>query len=174
MKKLFIFILIMSLICPVFALSEIDVASMSDNELKEMISLCSDELRNRAKTPDEWILIFEYESIKIYQIGEATIGSKKIISIPVAIINDMDFDVYISTNYELCNGWEISGWGYGVMANAKKKTELHFFADDAFIEELEDVKSLRFAWCVKNDSTNEYILRQKEAEEYSYLLASKN
>ena len=168
MRKLFTFILIFTLLLPVISRSETDVTSMSDQELKDMITSCSDELRNRAKIPEQWILIFEYESIKIYQIDDATISSNKIISVPVAIINDMDFDIYVTTVDEQINGWEVSGWGYSVSHNAKKKTELRFFADDAFVNSLDDVVSLKFSWWVQNDTESKYIYKQEEAEEHRF------
>ena len=85
MKKLIVVILIFAMILPAAVIAE-GMASMSDQELKDAIAMYSRELASRHTNQDGWVLIFEYESVQVYQVGEARIGSSGIITVPVAVI----------------------------------------------------------------------------------------
>ena len=167
MKKLLTLILALALILPAAALADPDVKSMTDQQLRDLISACSAELQARATTPEGWILLLEYESVQLYQIGEAKLGSSKIITVPVAIINNSDKDVSIDAADVLCNGWEIDCWGPKASANTKKKGELQFFADDSDVESLEDVSSILFVWKIW-DSDYNVIYKDEEPAEHRF------
>ena len=167
MKKLITMLLILTLSVPALALAEYNVESMTDAELKDTIKKCSDELASRYTTPDGWILLFEYESVQIYQIGEARLGSTLIIKVPIAIINNYDFDIHVNLYKASCNGWEISTWPIEAPANLKKKSELYFFADDSDITTLDDVTSLRFVWDIHDDDYKK-IYKQDVPEEHRF------
>lgn len=170
MKKLLTIILTLALILPAAAFADgQDVASMSDQELKDMIALCSSELQKRSATPDGWILLFEYEGAAIYQIGEAEISSTKyFLNIPVAVVNDSDQTIKFSPSRITCNGWEIDGNTCGANAHSKKMDTLSFYIEYAYqIEALEDITSLQFAWTAY-DWDFKALFREEEVSEHRF------
>lgn len=149
MKKLFTLILALALILPAATLADPDVKSMTDQQLRDLISACSAELQARATTPEGWILLFEYEGSAVYQIGEAKVSSsKKYLNVPVAVVNNTDQSITFSPSYTTCNGWEINTFGCDASGNAKKKTELIFSLEDAEVQSLDEITSLKFLWIV--------------------------
>jgi hypothetical protein len=166
MKKLITITLILAMLLPAAVICE-DISAMSDQELKDAITMYSRELASRQTNPDGWILIFEYESVQVYQVGEAKIGSAGIITIPVAVINNFDRRVKLHPQKIQCNGWEIDSWGCDASANSKKKGEINFFAGDAFVSSLDDVSSLTFIWELEDGDYNT-IYKQETPEEHRF------
>ena len=159
MRKLLAIIMFFAIILPSAALSDIDVASMTDKELKDIISICSDELRARATIPQEWVLLFDCDTVQVYQTDEAYIGKTfKNLYVPIAVINDMDYDVIVSLKNIKCNGWEILDELCGASAKSKKKEDLSFNIDDAFVDSIDQITSFSFQWCV--------IVSKEKAESY--------
>ena len=117
---------------------------------------------------DDWDLIFDCDYVQIYQIGDVKIGSEKIIHIPVAIINKTDHYISIYISNVLCNGWEIDAYSPNVSPGAKKKGEILFWADKAFVEELDDVLSLQFCWRIEDGTENKTLFKQGEREEHRF------
>ena len=161
MKKLLTMILALALILPAAAMADPDVKSMTDQQLRDLISACSAELQARATTPEGWVLLVESESVQLYQIGEAMISDNQIITIPVAVVNNSDIDVRVEPEDILLNGWEIDCWGAKASANSKKKGELEFFAYDSDVKSLEDVSSFVFRFEIRDNDYN--VLYKDEA-----------
>lgn len=161
MKRIIVLILSLVLICST-SYADIDVKSMTDQELKSIISSCSSELRSRQTVPPDWVLLFEYKSVQIYQIDEAEIDRFGYLDVPVAICNDMDFPVLVSLHDAKCNGWEIYSDGCSASAKSKKKDKLTFKVSDAFVESIDTINSLSFSWWFINrdntkDSYKEFV-----------------
>ena len=157
MKKILSLILTLFLLMPVFANADLDVSAMSDQELKDTIAACSAELRARATVSPDWVLLFEYRSVKVYQTGDAEIDRFGRLIIPVAIINDMDYPVLISIQDAKCNGWEIFSDGCSTKTgNSKVKDILTFDIRDANIESIDQIDSLTFSWWfINRDNTKD-------------------
>ena len=166
MKRLITIIMILAMIMPTISLADFDAKCMTDQQLKEIISICSNELQSRVTTADGWVLLFEYEGASIYQIGKAELSSNKSLSFPVAVINNRDEKVNFEPRTVTCNGWEIDAHGCGASANTKKKGEIYFFAEDADIESLDDITSLKFSWTVCDWNYN--VVFKTDVEEYRF------
>ncbi len=169
MKKLITIILILALILPAAALSDIpDVSGKTDQELKDLISACSIELRERASTPDGWVLLFEYDGIQLYQIDEAEIflGSLRV---PVALCNNTDRDTLLCVKDCLCNGWDITGGSCSAKHNSKKKDSLYFHTENSDVKSIDEITSLQFRWDLI-DTTEKAVsvYEQTEPEEHRF------
>ena len=168
MKKLIATILIIILL-PIAAMADLpDVTGMTDQELKDLISACSQELRARNTSEPEGILLFEYEGARIYQTGKAEINFMGYLEIPVAIYNDMDIGISFGMDNVTCNGWDIYGSSVGASAKAKKKDTLMFSVPDAEVKSMDQIDSLRFKWTVTNTETYMFIFKQEEQEEHRF------
>ena len=85
MKKLLTIILAVSLLLPAIALADLpDVTAYTDQELKDLISACSAELRARNTEEPAGTLVFEHEGVKLYQTGNPRFSSDYMY-IPVSI-----------------------------------------------------------------------------------------
>ena len=167
MKKLIATILIIILL-PIAALADLpDVTGMTDQELKDLISACSQELMTRNTSEPEGILLFEMDGFKVFQTGAAEISSG-FMRIPVTLYNENDFGVSISPYETNCNGWDIWSGGGSVSANAKSKETLSFSVEDAEVTEIDQIESLKFVWLVYNTDTYDEIYEQKEKEEHRF------
>lgn len=155
MKKLFTLLLVLALALPALVLADPDVTSMTDQELRDMITACSAELRARTTEETDGTLLFETEGLKLYQIGEPRVSSDYLY-IPVAIYNDLDFQVSLSPNVPKINGWEIYSSGASANAKSKKKGELSFKIADADVTALDQIDSFVFGWSVFNMDTWEF------------------
>ena len=165
MRKLLAIILILTIILPVVAFSEESLKSVSNEYLKQAISMISEELRSRAKDiSTDWILIFECKGVKLYQTGEARIEFKKLY-VPVVLVNDLDFEITVSTHDVRCNGWEIDSYPCGTLAHAKKKAEICFCVNDAFVESIDQINSLNFKWWVINSDDIETYFKGEQEEQ---------
>lgn len=158
MKKIIAFFLLITFLFPVIALSEFDYSSMTNEELKEIISLCSAELRARETIDPDWVLLFDCDTVKIYQYDNAEISIFGSLRVPVVVINEMDYDIIVSIKKAKCNGWEIYSDGPSASAQSKKKDTLSFSVDEAFVESIDQINSLEFIWNV--------IIRKEKAETY--------
>ena len=163
MKKLFTMLVVIVLAMPAIAMADLDVASMTDQELRDMIAACSAELRTRNTVEPDGTLLFETEGLRLYQIGEPHISSDYLY-IPVAVHNDLGFQLSLSPKVAKINGWEVYSNGVLVSAEAKKKDELSFKIADADVTELAQIDSIRFAWTVFNMDTWEFPYEGEEEE----------
>ena len=169
MKKLIILILALSLLLPVVALADLpDVTAMSDQELKDMITACSAELRNRATEDPDGILIFECDGLKIYQIEDASITSSGSLYVKIAIYNELDHDLHIRPDKVMCNDWEIYSGLCTVSANAKTKSIMSFSLDDANVSSLDQIESFRFIWDIKTKDTYETVFKDDDRIEHRF------
>ena len=167
MKKLITVILILSLLLPAAALAT-DVTSMTDQELKEMIAICSAELISRNTTDISGTLLFEHEGVQLFQNGDAVIGSGGFLRIPVIIVNNTNHEMCISIEDAICNGWSIYSSGASTVANSKKKDDLSFNVGDADVTSLDQIISLSFKWSVLNFDTFDTVYKQGEQEEHRF------
>lgn len=168
MKKILSIILLFVLLIPSVSSTESVVSSRTDQELKDMIALCSSELRSRHKNPDGWILIFEYSDIKVYQIDDAEIFLGSLL-VPVAIVNDSNRDILLCTEDCLCNGWEIYSGSISAKMNTKKKETLSFELSESDAKSIDQIISLQFRWNLIDTTEKAVsIFEQDEREEHHF------
>lgn len=168
MKKLITVILILSLILPAAALSDLpDVTAFSDQELKDLISACSQELMARNTSEPEGVLLYEYEGVRVYQTGDAYISSRYLY-VPVAVYNDMDHEMVISVENCQINGWDVFGSNCRASGKAKKKDDIAFNIEDADVTSIDQISSLRFVWQVYDYEDRKTVYTQEEPEEHRF------
>ena len=175
MKKLIIVILILALILPAVAMADFDLASMmdlssiSDEQLQNIISNCSAELMARHTTEPEGTLIFEYEGVKVYQTGKAEVNAfTGFLTVPVAVYNDTDSEMVISAENTHCNGWDISAGNCRASAKSKKKDDIYFDITDADVKTIDQIDSLNFKWQVYDYDHYSTIYTQEKSEEHRF------
>ena len=167
MKKLITIILAMAMLLPAVALADLpDVTSLSDQELKDLIEVCSAELASRDTAKEEETLLFDQDGVKLYQTGEAYVYDEYLY-VPVAIHSEKDFELSLGMENVKINGWETYSNGVFVIAGAKKKDKLTFKIADADISEISQIESLEFSWVVFNNETWEFLYRG-EIEEHRF------
>ena len=167
MKKLITIILALSMLIPAVSLADLpDVTVLSDQELKDLITAASAELIARNADGSAGTLVFECEGVKLYQIGEPRLSSDYMY-IPVAVYNDLDYELTFMPNAAKINGWEVYSSGVTVVAKAKKKGEISFKISDADVKETSQIESLRMSWQIFNQETWD-IMKVSEEEEYRF------
>lgn len=150
MKKTFVFLIavIMLLAIPVEAFAEMpDFASMTDEELHEIIGLARNELKKRELNFEEKMILFEQDGVTVYFTGEYEVygSDSKFIKLFVTAVNDSDRDVNVQEDAFVINGWDVYGSGiHGITAHHKKKDEFTFNLSDADITTYEEIEEILF------------------------------
>ena len=166
MKKLFTMLLVLALALPALALADPDVTSMTDQELRDMITACSAELMARATVDPDGILLFEYDGFCVYQTGDAAMKNGDIV-IPVLLVNNRDVATSIGIRDAVCNGWEIKVTsGTDVTEKAKRMDEIRIKVKDLNLSSLDDVESLIFRWTATEGVM--YVFKEEERTEHRF------
>jgi len=173
MKKLLSLLLVMIML-PIAALANsidlttmFDFSTMTDDALKNIISLCSAELRSRASSDPEGVLLFEYDKIRLYQTGDPYINYG-ILYIPVVICNDGDYEAFVSPDNTICNGWSIYSSGCSTLANSKKKDAISFKIEDAEVTSVDQITSLLFVWNIFDMGTFNTTYQDEQPTEHRF------
>ena len=165
-KRVIILALILSLFANI-SFAELEVSSMTDDELKAIITLCSSELRSRHTVEEEGILIFDQGGMRLYQIGEAEITFRGRISIPVMIYNDLEINAALSPTWVVCNGYSIGGnCGSSLPPKSKKESILDFSSEDLKLSSLDEIDSFIFGWSIYSFDVGSVL--QTESEEHRF------
>lgn len=168
MKKL-LCILVAVLLIPAAVLAGPDVSSMTDQELRDLISQCSAELMARNNDDAAGVLIFDESGVRVYQIGEAYINRiTGRLMVRAAIYNDTEYNLYVGIDKAHCNGWDIQGGCGNVSAHSKSKNDLYLTVVDADVSDLSQIDSLSFAWTAFSMDTFDYYIYQETPEEYRF------
>ena len=157
------------LLCSV-ALAEVDVSGLSDQELKDLISDCSAELRKRAASTDpEGVLLFDQGGMRLYQTGDAFVSDSGRLEIPVALYNDLETTTAgLSPESVVCNGVFVYGYlGPWIPPQSMTFTELDFATEDCRIDSVDDVFSLLFQWQIYSPEEG-VMLKTPEREEHRF------
>ena len=169
MKRLITIFLILALVVPAATLADIDVSSMSDQELKDMIAACSSELTARASLEPDGILLFNAGGMRMYQTGDAYINKTGLLCIPVVVCNDLNERAAINLKDETCNGWDImSQGGAETKAKSKKKAEMFFWVNKADVTDISQITSLRFRWTVFSMETAKTLYEEDKIGEHRF------
>lgn len=167
-KRLAIFVLLLSLFSNL-AFAELDVSSLTDEELKAIISKCSDELRSRHTTQEDGVLLFNQGGMRLYQIGEAEINPRGRINIPVMIYNDLEISASLNPVSVICNGIAVNGYcGSSLPPQSKSEAMLDFSTENLGLTSINDVESLTFGWSIYSLDKPGTVLEPTEAEEQRF------
>ena len=169
MKKVFALILAVAMLLPCFAVGDVDVSCMTDQELKDLIMACSAELRERMKTTDpEGILLFNESGVRLYQLGNAYIERGRI-KIPCMMYNDLEYGASVSPISVVCNDYAVGGYTGGELpAKSRGKCELDFATADLELKSLDEVYSLIFAWQIYSLEKPGIVYTSPEREEHRF------
>lgn len=168
MKKLIATILIIILL-PIAALADLpDVTGMTDQELKDLISACSQELMARNTVEPEGIVLFDEAGIRLYQTGDAYIERGRI-KVPCAMYNDLDITASVSPINVSCNSYSTFGYsGSELQPHSWAKCELDFATSELELKSLDEVISLLFSWQIYSLEKPGIVYEQKEREEHRF------
>ena len=167
-KRVAIFVLLLSLFANL-AFAELDVSSLTDDELKAIISQCSAELRSRHTTQEDGVLLFDQGGMRLYQTGEAEINPRGRINIPVMVCNDLEISASLNLVSVVCNGFAVNGYcGSTIPPQSKAKNTLDFSTEDVGLTSVEDIESLIFGWEIYSIEKPGVVLGPTEREEHRF------
>lgn len=166
MKKLLTIAMLLSLICTT-ALAELDVKSMTDEELRATITACAAELNSRRAT-DKGTLLFQAENLSVYQTGEAYIDKYGRLEVPITMYSSYDVVVSPSPVFAAVNGFTVQAYG---LTNIAPQTamigKLDFATESLSLNAIEDVYQVVFQWQVYSPG-NGVLLLTEERYEYTF------
>lgn len=168
-KRLFCVLASLLFLCSV-SFAEIDVSSMSDSELKELIAECSNELRKRAASDDPaGIVLFDQGGMRLYQIGDAYLNSSGRLTVPCLLFNDTESSTAsLDPVFAECNGVSVNGYlGSWVSPQSSANVELDFATEDLQLKSIDDIFSLSFQWQIYAVGEG-VLLLTPESEEHRF------
>lgn len=144
MKRFIVWLLVcLMLCCGMNAFADVDLDSMSADELMALIDAAEAKLAEfQPENADNGVL-FADDNIKITLNGDLYI-EYGILTIPVIVENYIDRNLIIGINDTSCNGWDILEGAISVNALKKAKTEIYFFdaVEAADLESADDVQEI--------------------------------
>ena len=156
-RKVFFTILttICILACSCSALAELDLSTMSDDELTALIADAQQELNSRKATDEtEQPVLYDDNGIKWYITGYDMSSWSSYLTIDCVVENESNVDITLSVDTLTVNGWDVSSWFYAqVSAGKKTKEELSFDLEDANISGVDEITSMEAAFKIYNSNT---------------------
>ena len=164
MKKMVALFIALVMLLPVVCLADpAEVSSMTDEELKEMISACSAELRKRAAVEPDLVLLFDLGGVRIYQTGEAYISESGRLKVPVIVYNDLDEKISVSIIDPTINDFVVHGYIYPQLPpHSKAKDELDFSSEDVELTGINDIYSLILGCQIYSVENRKYLSEPTE------------
>lgn len=166
MKKYIAMILILVLsITSMIAFAEgIDVTSMTDEELRAIVSSARNELAKRELDAAADTVLFDAEGVKMYLTGNSRVSNDgEFAYFEVVVVNDTDVEVGITVDSASINGWDVFGSDvYGTSAGKKQKAEMFFKISDAEISTIEEIDDMELTFRLF-DSTNSTFITEASA-----------
>ena len=147
MKRILLVIFIFILLCPIgLAETQLDFASMSNDELHTMIDLARNELTKREMHIGDSIVILDAQDVVISLTGEyRTSSDSEYLDLNSIVVNNSSHNVGISLDHVSVNGWSIYGSAPSdVDAGKKGKDEFTFNLDEADCDSIEKVEDIEF------------------------------
>lgn len=150
MKRAFCLVLAIMLcwISSAFA-AEIDLPSMSNEELRDLITRAQAELDSRSQADDVTPILYEGNGIKLYLTGKYEIQHRKdadLVYFEYIVENSSSRDLEISGKDGYVNGWSIGYVSFYGEPKAGKKAKDVFCVDikPAGISEYKDIETVEF------------------------------
>lgn len=128
------------------ATAEVDLASMSNEELLSLMSEAKNELISRNATEASKVFIVDQDNVKIYLTGNNYVKSGEL-RIEVVFINNTDKSLSVLSNGFVVNGWEISYPGIisETSPGAKNKDTFEVKMEDAEMSDITELESIQFS-----------------------------
>ncbi|MBR5962135.1 MAG: hypothetical protein IKZ98_14220 [Clostridia bacterium] len=158
MKRFLSVILILSLIFSISISYADNYSSMTDEELKEQLSLIRNELTIRGFKAEKKTVILDQNGVQIYINGEIWIdrlyswSDSYSLYIPVVVVNDTNKNITLYPDNASLNGWttDITHSMDTIPAGKKAKGNLLFALGDTDVERLSDFEDAEFTIKVYN------------------------
>lgn len=149
MKKLVSFALVFLFLFSTAYASEIDWASMTDEELHTALDEIRNEITNRSLLAENMAVLFESNGVTVYLTGENEIGWMGL-EMGVIIVNDSDKKVSIQIEDVYINGWAVDSFGISDTAPGKKqKGEFTIYElEDAFVTDIKDIEDIEITFYI--------------------------
>ena len=159
MKKWIALILVFTMMSTVAFASELDWSSMTDDEIRAIITEAQEELAKRTPAVEgalhiaEGTVLINQDNILVTLTGNVeTMGS--LMQLEVIIENNGTEPIYVNVTGSSINGWEVFGAGVAdIGAGKKKKGDLMFTLEDADISSPSEVEELELTLSVANADT---------------------
>ncbi len=128
------------------AMAEVDFASMSDDEIADLIRSAAAELNSRHLEETRFILR-DSDGILIYATGNLSIEnswSTLVLKLEVVIDNSTDEELTQNLRYQTVNGWDADNSNfYSCAPHSKKIAQINFkISDNPEVDSLDDVSVL--------------------------------
>jgi len=147
-----------------FAMAEnLDYSSMTDDELRTVISAATEELNSRQTSDDapdgalhmvEGTILLNQNDITVTLTGNInSFGSSDsaFMELEAIVENNSSNPIYVNVDGSSINGWEVFGAGIAdIGAGKKKKGTFSFMLSDAEISKPEDIEGLEVTFSVAN------------------------
>lgn len=161
MKKVVSSILaIILLLSCVVSFAEEDYSSMTDDDLLLVLSHVRNEISRRSLDLTDKTVLYDDGGVTVYIDGEYHVSSS-FLRYDLIVINDRDAEMHVFSvpSYKAyINGWEVyMGTPGTIAAGKKKKAELSFKLDDAFISSVDEIEEIEFVIDVMEAHTYERI-----------------
>ena len=163
MRKVLSILICIILLPYTIATANTDYTTMTDDELKQVVSLVRNELVKRSLVNDDKVIVFDQDNVSMYLTGgykEWNYKDKYYVDIEMVIINNTDHKVTFIAQQSSVNGWDTESSTPGpVSAGKKKKDRMVFSLSDAEItsyKEIEDI-DVKFRVCDADTYDNLYI-----------------
>lgn len=140
MKKLFC-ILFASLMILSAASAEMDLKSMTNEELLAILSAVQNELYERNHTNDSKLVLFDQDGMQVYLTGITQ--EYGYLKFEAVFINDTDRTLSIHNKSCTLNGWDVyCGIIGSTSAHSKKKDTFSINMEDADITKIADFQTI--------------------------------
>lgn len=161
MKKLISILAALVLLGGIAVSESIDYASLTDDQLHEIINLARNELAKRELIAQEKTVLFEQDGVQLYLTGKYRVSSKAdYMYLEAVVVNDSDLSVGVALDsYKASvNGWDVWGDGIsGTKPGKKQKGEITIKIADAEISTYEELEEIEFVFKLFNGETYKTI-----------------
>lgn len=160
MKRLLVFLTMLVLLLPMICYAEIDYASMTTEELVDVINRAKLELEKRTVVVEKDVVLLEKDGYGIYFTGKSKVYYETL-EYEVYVVNNTPYKLYPNdtASHATINGWEVFMLTpASVMPGEKKMTTLKFDLSDANISTYEEIEELVFTIYVSNLDTYEEFM----------------
>lgn len=159
-----------AILLPVEAFAELpDFASMTDEELHDLINAARNELKVRELIAEKDTVILEQDGVKVYLTGNYEVkdytssSGRILLRLEAVVVNDTDTTVSIMFDASVVNGWDVGNSAIvDVSSGHKKKDNFEFTISDAEISSYEEIEDMELSMYVYDaDNWNRMFSAEK-------------
>ncbi len=157
MKKLISILAALMLLGGIAVSEGIDYASLTDDQLHEIIDLARNELARRELVAQEKTVLFEQDGVQLYLTGNYKVDEwgegKHVLQLEAVVVNESDRKISVHIDTVSVNGWNVYGGSISnIDAGKKKKGSFEIRLYDADIHSYEEIEDIEFSFKVLDES----------------------